>query len=611
MNETLSKGFKIKARLINKISEASHTIYLAMTLFSDLDIANALIDAKDRGVNVEVILSNNQGNDNVKKILLDHNIPFYSFDNMNKKFCLIDENITLQGAYHYSVNASRNDENSIHISEDIHTYNQFFEDFKKLKNKSVQIGDEDISSEKRINLREAFHDRLHKLVYTSIDINNVDYKTLGFNKSMKTSGSIDIYRAELSEIKEKTNALATDEGLGGIKQRLVASIANAYDDENNLLVELESQEINSLNERMTLHLAQINDDIKEKSRLINNLESGNDISLSTINESIEKKQLDLRDLEENTIVKKFWTGGSIVLSILMFLLSFYLMIFFSSAVYKVFFEGNEIRDALEAGLNPGSPQLVDANAITKIYNDQGILFALIAILFFIIPILFSNLKLLGSKKKWANTLTFIVGIVLFDVVVAITVAMNNDEIKKLLIGETSTMKIWEVFSHGEFWLIFVFGMIPLIITHFVIDKLVDNYNQSRPEIVNEKNNHKMKLIKRDLIELESNKDRVKSKIDNYDNEVTTLKSKIHSTQENNQNEVEAIRERYNQAKSSIRNVYNDFVARVESGNIFTENIFDSISSSFKAGFVEYLPQFYATDEVTRRVDAIDNITKNI
>ena len=80
----------------------------------------------------------------------------------------------------------------------------------------------------------------------------------------------------------------------------------------------------------------------------------------------------------------------------------------------------------------------------------------------------SNLKLIGSKNKWVNLLCFWVGLLVFDILVSTMVAINTDEIKSLLVGKESHLKIWEVVTHGEFWLIFVFGMLPLIIIHFII-----------------------------------------------------------------------------------------------------------------------------------------------
>ncbi|MBK8659706.1 MAG: hypothetical protein IPN22_12765 [Bacteroidetes bacterium] len=124
------------------------------------------------------------------------------------------------------------------------------------------------------------------------------------------------------------------------------------------------------------------------------------------------------------------------------------------------FEGTVIRNALEAGVNPGLPKLVDANAIVKVFRQEGALFGFIATIFFMFPVLPSNIKLIGSERKFVNNLLFWVGLLIFDVIVAAMIAINTDEIKSLLKGIESTLKLWEVVKEGEFWMIFMFGWFP-------------------------------------------------------------------------------------------------------------------------------------------------------
>src|SRR5690606_4754871 len=218
-----------------------------------------------------------------------------------------------------------------------------------------------------------------------------------------------------------------------------------------------------------LEKRQVADKISELKLEKSVFESGNqntgEKGLFQINKEIEKNKLERRTLEQSFVVKKFWTIGTvfIILGLLVFI--FYLSVFFASAMYKVFFEGNIIRASLEAGINPGLPQLVDANAIIKIFRQQGSLFGIISIVFFLFPVLLSNIKILGSENKWINWLLFWVGLLIFDISVAAMIAFNTDEIKSLLVGKESDLQLWEVVKHGEFWMIFVFGMMPLIITH--------------------------------------------------------------------------------------------------------------------------------------------------
>ena len=49
----------------------------------------------------------------------------------------------------------------------------------------------------------------------------------------------------------------------------------------------------------------------------------------------------------------------------------------------------------------------------------------------------------------------------------------------------------------------------------------------------------------------------------------------------------------------------DFNSRIKSGRLFTEVIFNSVISSYKSGFIKFLPEYYASDEVANRVKEIE------
>ena len=310
------------------------------------------------------------------------------------------------------------------------------------------------------------------------------------------------------------------------------------------------------------------------------------------------------------MIKKFWTVGTIFKIAILGILVFYLSMFFASAMYKVFFEGNIIRNSLEAGVNPGLPQIVDANAILKIFTTQGALFGIMALFFFLIPVLLSNLKLIGSKNERVNKLCFWVGILVFDIVVSIMVAMNTDEIKNLLIGQESQLKIWQVPAQGEFWLIFVFGMLPLIITHFIIESIVNAYQKSQRETVDAEKNKQIEMLDKALLDLNLQKELLLNKIKEKEDLLKQKNSDLErlereiNTQENN---IENI---FTELLKNIRVIYDDFITRITSGKIFTDEILNSVSTAYKSGYIEYLPKLYSQEEVANRVRQIEQVINN-
>lgn len=627
MNDLITSGTDIKQRIILEINNAQQCIYLAMAYFTDRDIAMAIVDAKNRNVIVDIILSSNAQNETVKLMLKGAGINVHAFDTgdargiMHHKFCLIDNKISINGSYNYSLNASNNNVENIQVSDDINSYSQFLSEFERLKyniDNRIAVNEQSIIPETKIpetqpmNIIDTFSKQLHSLVYSAAQIDTEKYKSKGYQTSKENKGNLDIFRTEYNTIKEEIRSYATDEGLGNIKNTLSSNISIAYES-TKINLDSEKQEKLYIAKRDNqLEEKQINLKLEQLKEQKSILEAGNANSgekgMFQINKEIEKNRLEKNNLEQTFIIHKFWNVGTILVAVALTVFVFYLSVFFASAIYKVFFEGNVIRASQEAGLNPGIPPLIDANAIIKIFKLQGLLFGLIATLFFLIPVLLSNLKLLGSKKKWLNTMLFFVGLVLFDIIVSTMVAINTDETMCLLKGRESSMKLWEVILQGEFWLIFVFGMFPLILTHFLIDFLSKNYNNSRREFVDGEKNRRVQILEEEKIDLLAEKEKMGQLLEEKNSEIEASKSKEIKMETDFNNIQTQIEQKYSELQKQIKAIYDNFSARITSGQLFTEVILNSAMTSYKSGYIEFLPEYYASEEVTNRVKEIEEAT---
>lgn len=630
MNDLLTNGTEIKQRIISEISKANQCIYVAMAWFTDRDIAKAIIEAKNRSVSVDIILSSNVQNETVKLMLKGAGISVHAFETgdprgmMHHKFCLIDNKISINGSYNYSFNASTNNVENIQISDDVSMYSQFLAEFERMKynidhqisvNQTNQMtGNNNNPKNPPLNVIDTFSQQLHNLVYTAAQIDTDKYRETGYETSKKNKGDVSIFRAEYNHIKEKIRTFATDEGLGSVKNILTGNITIAYESMKTNLETEEDEQIKSEKRNNELEKRQVLEKIsvlKEEKVLF---ESGNqntgEKGLLQINKEIEKNKLERKTLEQSFVVKRFWSVGTVLVCLALSVFVFYLSVFFASAVYKVFFEGNVIRASLEAGINPGIPQLVDANAIIKIFKQQGLLFGIIAGLFFLIPVLLSNLKILGSENKIVNGLLFWVGLLIFDILVSTMVAFNADEIKNLLVGRESTLQIWEVIKLGEFWLIFVFGMFPLTLTHYLIDYIYKSYKKSQRDIVDAEKNRKIQFLDEEMIDLLAEKERLSSKIKEKDDAIIESNTRILALEKEMNSAQTQIENKYSELKRQIKSIYDDFSARITSGRIFTEVVLDSVVTAYKSGFIEFLPEFYASGEVATRVKEIEVATIN-
>jgi hypothetical protein len=69
--------------------------------------------------------------------------------------------------------------------------------------------------------------------------------------------------------------------------------------------------------------------------------------------------------------------------------------------------------------------------------------------------------------------------------------------------------------------------------------------------------------------------------------------------------------KYAELLKQIKAIYDDYIAKITSGRIFTNEILYSIVSSYKSGFIEYLPEYYSGNEVTSRAKEIEQVTANL
>ncbi len=628
MNDLLTNGIEIKQRIISEINNAKQCIYIAMAWFTDRDIARAIIESKSRNVIIDIILSSNAQNETVKLMLKGAGINVHAFETgdsrgmMHHKFCLIDSKISINGSYNYSFNASNNNVENIQISDDTKTYSQFLSEFERLKynidhsidvNEIAQMPETKIQQLKPMNIIDTFSQQLHNLIYSAAQIDTEKYKEKGYETSRENHGNVDIFRTEYNNIKERIRTYATDEGLGSIKNVLTSNITVAYESKKSDFETEKEERLNVEKRNNEIEKRQAIDKITAIKQEKHILESGDqntgEKGLFQINKEIEKNKLEKKSLEQSFVVKKFWTIGTIFIVLGLCVFVFYLSVFFASAVYKVFFEGNIIRASLQAGVNPGIPQLVDANAIIKIFRQQGTLFGLIAIFFFLIPVLLSNLKILGSKNKLVNDISFWAGVLIFDILVSTVVAINTDEIKNLLVGRPSTLQIWEVVKQGEFWLIFVFGMLPLILTHYLVSNIHDAYKNSQRDIVDADKNRKIQFLDGEMIDLVAEKDALNNKVKEKNDAINECNAKILRLETEANNSQTQTENRYAELQKQIRAIYDDFIARITSGKIFNDVILGTVSSAYKSGFIAYLPEFYASEEVAKRVKEIEQVTE--
>lgn len=118
----------IEARIIENISMAKDELCIALAWFTSYNMMNEIKKLKNKGVNIKVIIDDNEKNNkatNIYKLIEACNelsiAAVYSGPNnkyhniMHNKYCIIDNKKVIDGSYNWSVAAKYNEEHIVII----------------------------------------------------------------------------------------------------------------------------------------------------------------------------------------------------------------------------------------------------------------------------------------------------------------------------------------------------------------------------------------------------------------------------------------------------------------------------------------------------------------
>jgi len=131
--------------IIENIDDAKEFINIAMYTFTDREIAQAIIRAKDRGVDVKIYLDRSQVNAKYSKsrYFINNNIEGIRISSnnyiMHNKFAVIDNKIVITGSYNWTASAGeRNDENLL-VIDDKNIIEKYQNQFNNLWNNKYSL----------------------------------------------------------------------------------------------------------------------------------------------------------------------------------------------------------------------------------------------------------------------------------------------------------------------------------------------------------------------------------------------------------------------------------------------------------------------------------------
>ncbi|GJM33632.1 MAG: hypothetical protein DHS20C18_26330 [Saprospiraceae bacterium] len=133
----ISKFENIRTAIIDEVIQAKYLVWVAVAWFTDENIANELYKQSRKGVNIQIIINDDEINKRLTN--LDEYFEVYRapkkepfFNLMHHKFCIVDFNTVIHGSYNWTMKAQYNNE-TISIVENRETAYKFADEFIKIK----------------------------------------------------------------------------------------------------------------------------------------------------------------------------------------------------------------------------------------------------------------------------------------------------------------------------------------------------------------------------------------------------------------------------------------------------------------------------------------------
>lgn len=127
--------------LINNINTASKSVYVAIYSITKEDIADSIIEAKNRGLDVKIITdkinSQSKSEEAILKKFQKANIPIKVENHaglMHMKVCIINNSTVLTGSYNYTENATKENDENLLVIHNADLANQYITEFNSMWN---------------------------------------------------------------------------------------------------------------------------------------------------------------------------------------------------------------------------------------------------------------------------------------------------------------------------------------------------------------------------------------------------------------------------------------------------------------------------------------------
>jgi hypothetical protein len=197
--------------------------------------------------------------------------------------------------------------------------------------------------------------------------------------------------------------------------------------------------------------------------------------------------------------------------------------------------------------------------------------------------------------------------------VAFVISHHSHEINNLVNGTREEWLFTTAISDPNFYLIFIFGAIPLFLVKMLVPYLYDAYNNSSLELVSTKRfkeveNYRSKINEIDstLLTKRSDLQEIKNKLNDLSNEHDSLNNELLGIEQSHDKKLLSLKETVAERLLQASKIYNSFISDIESGNnVFLGRIVRQRLTPFKAGYVQFYNQLYSPNYASKFIAELE------
>ncbi len=634
--QVINDNKEIYAKIKSELFQAEFEILIATAWFTDEELFNILLSKLAEGIHIEVIIADNQENEKLDFGLLEskgatvYKIKSNGYGGMNQKFCVIDKHIALHGSYNWSVNAKKNNQESIITTDHKETVASLIDTFNETKTRILAQKTEPANAnaapkpekpkavpmEVTVKMEDEFRhildsmiaaevgsfdrDMLRKHGFERCKANNGDHQIL--NTALDTLYSV--FLNDIDVIEDKKRRLTTK-----IEEHRIKNLDNITKN-GEIQINFLERETELGQADLETRRTNLEAEIEVTSKNIDELKVTKISFLTGKNDELDRQ---IKLAEREFLRPKFKWFEFIPTAIFNAALLFYLFLFYSSAAYILLFSVADAKAAEAQGVPIAAAQIFNQDAMNKALHKAGTAPYFI-FLFVFIPLAFAVIDRFVTGK-WVTVFSFVFGIVLLDGAVAFKVTQAVYEVNYARGNTNESWHIGMAFTDTNFYLVFVFGAFGLLLFKLAFKKLMQIFEDRDPDIATQRNGVLIKQLRQEIAE---NTDKIlvlKEETSTLEKAVIQLRADIKLTSQELAALPSALNQNLQRKRSSMLadSKTIDEVAAIYTQHIQSDNLPISINALkdrinvFLEGWDDFLHQQYSVALATLKAGQASEI----